>query len=782
MPQPSGGRGTGRPGDLRRTARFVHGVTGEFWEFSINARRLLRNPFQPPGPGVEDPAVMTPRFPLCALVCLCLAASLSACGGGSSGGEAVLGNAAPTVLVSEPSADIEVPETGGGILEVTFTNLDADDTSFTDLVLDADGDPATRSDQMIIATDLPEQGGAPQTVQWTADGLDTGVYTVLAIARDAGQFRVSAAPGRVHVNRRPSITVASPDARVVRSRGSWLEVRYADSDPDDVANSHIVADVDGDPSTVGAEDIMGPARLEQDGLPQQVMLDLDGADAGTEFSILGFTSDGKNSAASAAAPGTVAIENVAGAFRIVGGTQEYVGDMATFADGSYLVAGQFGLGLMRFGEGEPNETLISASTFIARYNADDTLAWVRSVGTGSAQANGLAVRSDGSFIMVGAHARDVTFGATTLTVSDVEVANAFVASYDSTGVAQWAVSIGGVGPDSAQDVVLLPDGSCVIGGYIQESGTFGAGEANETTFTGGRLEPIPFVAKYSVAGSLDWVRGGSGDVAAVEALDLRPDGTLLAVGYFHVASTLSAGHPDAITLTSAGHDDCFIANYGTDGALLWARTGGGLARDRAYDADSFPDGSFVVTGAFGMDIGLAEGDPATFGAGEPNEATLTSAGGTEVFIARFNADGTLAWARSARSEGRRFQQGEHVRVLEDGSIAVAGSMAPPIALESGLVTFGAGEANETTFESNGAFLARYAGNGDVRWARSIGPTPVSRGMSGLGVLPDGSLRITGTFEGPTITFGAGEDREVTLTGYLGSDDIYIARFNADGGF
>ena len=54
------------------------------------------------------------------------------------------------------------------------------------------------------------------------------------------------------------------------------------------------------------------------------------------------------------------------------------------------------------------------------------------------------------------------------------------------------------------------------------------------------------------------------------------------------------------------------------------------------------DGSSLVTGMFG--------GTATFGPGEPEETTLTPAGGANIFVARYNPDGTLAWAKRAGGE------------------------------------------------------------------------------------------------------------------------------------
>ena len=73
--------------------------------------------------------------------------------------------------------------------------------------------------------------------------------------------------------------------------------------------------------------------------------------------------------------------------------------------------------------------------------------------------------------------------------------------------------------------------------------------------------------------------------------------------------------------------------------LLWAKSAEGTSADKGLGIAAFPNGSSVVTGRFRTS--------ATFGAGEPNESTLTSAGSLDIFVARYNADGSLAWARSA---------------------------------------------------------------------------------------------------------------------------------------
>ncbi|MCX6358080.1 MAG: hypothetical protein NT045_09470, partial [Candidatus Aureabacteria bacterium] len=65
-----------------------------------------------------------------------------------------------------------------------------------------------------------------------------------------------------------------------------------------------------------------------------------------------------------------------------------------------------------------------------------------------------------------------------------------------------------------------------------------------------------------------------------------------------------------------------------DGDLVWAKRAGGTDWDEGCGIASLADGSVLVTGWFS--------GTATFGSD-----TLTSAGDRDMFIARYNPDGTL---------------------------------------------------------------------------------------------------------------------------------------------
>jgi len=89
------------------------------------------------------------------------------------------------------------------------------------------------------------------------------------------------------------------------------------------------------------------------------------------------------------------------------------------------------------------------------------------------------------------------------------------------------------------------------------------------------------------------------------------------------------------------------SNPGPGPAVLgvgFLSTAGSALGDHCYGVATFADGSSVITGEFS--------GTCTFGLGEPGVTTLIAAGSFDMFVARYNADGSLAWARRAGGMAR----------------------------------------------------------------------------------------------------------------------------------
>ncbi|MEX0597924.1 MAG: hypothetical protein WD512_15655, partial [Candidatus Paceibacterota bacterium] len=154
------------------------------------------------------------------------------------------------------------------------------------------------------------------------------------------------------------------------------------------------------------------------------------------------------------------------------------------------------------------------------------------------------------------------------------------------------------------------------------------------------------------------------------------------------------------TLVSAGNSDAYIARYNADGTLAWAKSAGGTGEDIGLRITNYinADGSFAITGYFS--------NTATFGAGEANATTLVSAGVEDIYMAKYNANGSLVWAR--RAGGTGVDAGRGIEINTDGTILLTGYF-------QGLANFGQGGviSQLTSIGNTNTFISKYNANGTL---------------------------------------------------------------------
>ncbi|MCX6647331.1 MAG: hypothetical protein NTY09_13380, partial [bacterium] len=266
---------------------------------------------------------------------------------------------------------------------------------------------------------------------------------------------------------------------------------------------------------------------------------------------------------------------------------------------------------------------------------------------------------------------------------------------NSDGTLAWAKRAGGsYYQDLSYEVTALADNSTVVTGAYGSSVTFGQGEPNATVLNSAGGTDI-FIAKYNANGTLAWAKraGGSFNDAAT-AITTLSDSTTVVTGWYAGSAVFGQGEPNQTYLNAVGGLNIFIAHYNLDGTLAWVRGAEGLfVNEWGNGITTLSDDSTVVTGGYNIS--------ATFGPGDPNQTVLNSAGSYDIFIARYNTDGTIDWARSAG--GLYLDEGSGITALSDDSTVITGMF-------EGLATFGPGEPAQTIVTSAGEsdiFIARY---------------------------------------------------------------------------
>jgi hypothetical protein len=211
---------------------------------------------------------------------------------------------------------------------------------------------------------------------------------------------------------------------------------------------------------------------------------------------------------------------------------------------------------------------------------------------------------------------------------------------------------------------------------------------------------------------------------------------------------------------------------------LWPQVGGGTLAENVFDSTADSNGNVYVVGEFR--------GTATFGS-----TTLNSEGLTDVFVAKYDQDGLLIWARSAggpsvdRGAGIAVDAGQNVYVTGyfTGSIGFPSQPGQP-ASSVNLPNIN----NPDTPERHELFVAKIKPNGDWDWARQMGGPGHDEGLSiaiAPGVedpndpVPDGVI-VAGKASCPHFYDSDGTYSSISNTIPCGPPSIVVARLSTIG--
>ncbi len=314
----------------------------------------------------------------------------------------------------------------------------------------------------------------------------------------------------------------------------------------------------------------------------------------------------------------------------------------------------------------------------------------------------------------------------------------FIVMLDAAGTVQWLETIRGL-PDRSPSFSVRAAGNTA--GDVIVGGTF-----NDTLVVGGVEESAGccneaiFASRFSSEGDYVWSTSFVGD-ASIQATKVAADndGNVFVIGTFR--GTMSFGDTEVTSVD--GTDGFLVALAGADGAVMWVRTFDELPRAVAAD-----DASVFIAGDFADAIELG-GDTVT-------TTTLAS------YAARYESTtGAHMWS-SSFGEGATYPSGLDVH---DGVLIVVGQY-------DSNVTFGS-----TTLlynEPKDDFVASLvAADGSVNWANRLLTGGKGEGPH-VSVFGSGRVAVAGKFRDIGLFGGS----LFESTG--GSDDIYVAVFDADG--
>jgi hypothetical protein len=321
-----------------------------------------------------------------------------------------------------------------------------------------------------------------------------------------------------------------------------------------------------------------------------------------------------------------------------------------------------------------------------------------------------------------------TYGSTT---------NSFLACYSTDGTYQWshAFNVGG-------GVILAMGSDATDNLYItgQFDGTVDFGNGPLVSLGGYDI----FLAKFNSAGVLQWAKrfgdAGVNDAGVSLVVDLANN--VIIGGRFSGTTDFGGGG-----LVTAGGTDAFMAKFTGAGAFVWAKRYGD-ATSQEVDGLASVNNDIYATGTFSGAINLGG-------------STLTSAGKSDIFLARLNSAGDQAW--SARFGDSDYQYGVDVDVD-----ATAVTLLANI---DGTVNFG---GSPLVADGQDIAVARFSNAGVHVWSQRYGGTNTQTGVAVRAIA--GSVFVSGFFQG-TLAFGP------SGSFYAGSSntDAFLARLSTTDG-
>jgi hypothetical protein len=307
----------------------------------------------------------------------------------------------------------------------------------------------------------------------------------------------------------------------------------------------------------------------------------------------------------------------------------------------------------------------------------------------------------------------------------------------------WALRFGGAGDEVALGVASDSDGDVLCTGYYQTGTNFGPQPADALPDASGS-DRHGFVAKLGPNGDYRWSVPMVGPGSAGYDVAVDPAGNVYVVGLCDGAVAIGG---TAVTCNAVS--DVLVLKLDPDGAVLWARGYGGTGGDAGRAVAVMPDGGIAVVGAIAGAVDLGGGP-------------LASAGGLDVFVALYDADGNHLASKSFGSAGD--DDAWAVAVDAAGNLTLAGTFrgsfnlfAPAVACDP---------------DCPDAWIAQLGPGLAVSWAQAW-RGPGAQRIYDIASAPDGNLLVAGSFETSLLL------PSETLNGQP-DDDLFLAKLSPTG--
>lgn len=211
------------------------------------------------------------------------------------------------------------------------------------------------------------------------------------------------------------------------------------------------------------------------------------------------------------------------------------------------------------------------------------------------------------------------------------------------------------------------------------------------------------------------------------------------------------------TLPNQGNHDSYTAQYSSTGNLNWIRTCGGYDGDYAHAITSNQNNIYVA--------GEVEGGTATISF-PGSTVTLNPMGNNDVFIASYDLNGNLQWART---DGYLYnEKALGIACDNSGNVVICGYFKDTTMFNGQLIP---------SLGQEDMFVAKYDASGNLLWMRHAGGPGEDEGKA-LVCDASGNIYVCGMYSNGAV-FGT-TTYTTPNTPYGNFFDGYIAKYDPNG--
>lgn len=272
---------------------------------------------------------------------------------------------------------------------------------------------------------------------------------------------------------------------------------------------------------------------------------------------------------------------------------------------------------------------------------------------------------------------------------------------------EWAKSFTGSNNPTVYSYDLDKDvnNNIYMAGQFSGSVDFNPGATQKILTSTGTAFDL-FFAKYDINGNYLWAKKiGTNNYSTITKILVANSGHLYICGMF--AGTVDFD-PNAgvatFSSTPADAYNAFFAKYDTDGNFIKAVCMGGSSGNVVTDMELDNANNIIITGGFNETVDF---DPS------PGVANLSSSGGSDIFFAKYDADGAYIFAKSVG--GADHEANSLIELDGNNTIYLSGQFKLTSDFDPGSSTF-----NLTSLGVHDIFFASYDQSGNFTWAKSVG--------------------------------------------------------------